>query len=165
MSPLGRKQRHGTQQLALYYSIDRHISANTRTGTWGTGAIEAIGSQLQEELSGLRGFSARNLKCMRTLYEEWSQGAEDNSALVNAEFECRGKWQFSGNWFHAPPHQHLIVGEKATMVVDHIEYHAIDDSYDYSIFTERKYEPWRGRTIQAGHKPGGNVLRLPASTC
>lgn len=31
----------------------------------------------------------------------------------------------------------LIVGEKATMVVDHIEYHAIDDSYDANIFTER----------------------------
>lgn len=31
----------------------------------------------------------------------------------------------------------LIVGEKATMVVDHIEYHAINDEYDSSIFTER----------------------------
>ena len=30
----------------------------------------------------------------------------------------------------------LIVGEKATMVVDHIEYHAIDDKYDSGIFTE-----------------------------
>lgn len=72
------------QQLALYYSIGGYISANTRTGTWGKGAIDAISSQLQEELPGLRGFSARNLKYMRTFYEEWSQGAEDNPALSNA---------------------------------------------------------------------------------
>lgn len=31
----------------------------------------------------------------------------------------------------------LIVSEKATMIVDHIEYHAIDDEYDTTIFTER----------------------------
>lgn len=31
----------------------------------------------------------------------------------------------------------LIVGEKATMVVDHITYHAIDDEYDTTIFSER----------------------------
>jgi len=73
------------QQLALYYSIGGYISANTRTDAWGTGTIEAISSQLQEELPGLRGFSARNLKYMRTFYEEWSQDAEDNPALSSAE--------------------------------------------------------------------------------
>ena len=31
----------------------------------------------------------------------------------------------------------LIVSEKAAMVVDHVEYHAIDDEYDTTIFTER----------------------------
>lgn len=31
----------------------------------------------------------------------------------------------------------LIVSEKATMVVDHVEYHAIDEEYDTTIFTER----------------------------
>ena len=69
------------QQLALYYSIGGYISVNTRTGTWGK---DAISSRLQEELPGLRGFSARNLKYMRTFYEEWSQGAEDNPALSSA---------------------------------------------------------------------------------
>ena len=73
------------QQLALYYSIGGYISANTRGGTWGSGAIDAISSQLQKELPGLRGFSARNLKYMRTFYEEWSRGAGGNSALATAE--------------------------------------------------------------------------------
>jgi len=77
------------QQLALYYSIGRYISVNTRSNTWGTGAINAISLQLQKELPGLRGFSARNLKYMRTFYEEWSQGAEDDSALASAESGSR----------------------------------------------------------------------------
>lgn len=34
----------------------------------------------------------------------------------------------------------LIVNEKATMVVDHISYHEIDDAYDSDIFTERMPE-------------------------
>jgi hypothetical protein len=37
----------------------------------GTGAIEDISEQLQKELPGLRGFSATNMKRMRTFFEEW----------------------------------------------------------------------------------------------
>jgi len=37
----------------------------------GKGAIEAISSQLSKELPGLRGFSARNIKNMRTFFEGW----------------------------------------------------------------------------------------------
>lgn len=76
-----------SQQLALYYSIGGYISANTRTGTWGTGAIEAISSQLQKELPGLRGFSATSLKYMRLFYEAWSGDGSSglNSSLVSDE--------------------------------------------------------------------------------
>lgn len=44
------------EQLKLYFNIGRYVSANTRTGKWGTGAIEEISSQLQAKLPGLRGF-------------------------------------------------------------------------------------------------------------
>lgn len=76
-----------SQQLALYYSIGGYISANTRGGTWGTGAIEAISSQLQKELPGLRGFSATSLKYMRLFYEAWSGDGSSglNSSLVSDE--------------------------------------------------------------------------------
>lgn len=60
------------EQLALYYAVGGYISANTRTGKWGTGAIDAISEQLQRDLPGLRGFSATNLKYMRLFYEAWS---------------------------------------------------------------------------------------------
>jgi len=57
--------------LSLYYGIGQYISDNTRNKAWGTGAINAISSQLQKEMPGLRGFSASALKRMRTFYEQW----------------------------------------------------------------------------------------------
>ena len=59
------------KQLMLYYGIGKYISLNSRKGFWGTGAIDAISEQLSRELPGLRGFTARNLRYMRTFYEEW----------------------------------------------------------------------------------------------
>ena len=59
------------RQLMLYYGIGRYISQNSRQGFWGKGAIEAISEQLSRELPGLRGFTSRNLRYMRTFYEEW----------------------------------------------------------------------------------------------
>ena len=49
------------------------MSANSREGTWGTGAIDRISEQLRRELPGLRGFSATSIKKMRTFYEFWCQ--------------------------------------------------------------------------------------------
>ena len=74
------------EQLALYYGIGRYVSANTRKKNWGKGAIEAISSQLSKELPGLRGFSARNIKNMRTFYEGWHLLEQNNSAVATAEF-------------------------------------------------------------------------------
>lgn len=60
------------EQLSLYYGIGCYVSKNSREGFWGKGAIETISQQLQKELPGLRGFSATNIKNMRSFYEEWS---------------------------------------------------------------------------------------------
>lgn len=58
-------------QLSLYYGIGRYISEHSRSGFWGTGAVEQISKQLQKELPGLRGFGVANLKFMRQFYEAW----------------------------------------------------------------------------------------------
>lgn len=71
------------EQLSLYFGIGRYISEHSRKGFWGTAAIEQISERLQKELPGLRGFSARNIKNMRTFYEEWQPAL--NSAAVAAE--------------------------------------------------------------------------------
>ncbi len=59
------------KQLMLYYGIGKYISLNSRNGFWGKGAIDAISERLDKELPGLRGFTSRNLRYMRTFYEEW----------------------------------------------------------------------------------------------
>ena len=60
------------KQLMLYYGIGKYISLNSREGFWGKGAVDAISKRLERELPGLKGYSARNLRYMRTFYEEWS---------------------------------------------------------------------------------------------
>ncbi len=59
------------EQLKLYFSIGGYVSANTRQGKWGTGAIETISRELQAALPGLRGFSASSIRYMRQFYETW----------------------------------------------------------------------------------------------
>lgn len=61
------------EQLSLYFGIGCYVSANSREGTWGTGAIDRISEQLRRELPGLRGFSASSIKDMRAFYEYWQQ--------------------------------------------------------------------------------------------
>lgn len=64
-------QYTNNEMLSLYYAIGGYVSGNSREGTWGTGAIDEISSRLREELPGLRGFSAGNIKLMRQFFEAW----------------------------------------------------------------------------------------------
>ncbi|MCI8431456.1 MAG: DUF1016 domain-containing protein [Lachnospiraceae bacterium] len=87
------------KQLMLYYGIGKYISLNSRNGFWGKGAIETISEQLDKELPGLRGFTSRNLRYMRTFYEEWelldsvgqpekiAENVSDNLELMNSKIE------------------------------------------------------------------------------
>lgn len=59
------------EMLKLYIGIGCYVSANSRKGVWGTGAIESISKRLQQELPGLRGFAPSNIKRMRTFFEAW----------------------------------------------------------------------------------------------
>ncbi len=68
------------EMLSLYYGIGRYISANSRDGFWGTGAIRTISERLRKEMPGLKGFSESSLKNMRMFYEEWSPVIESSDA-------------------------------------------------------------------------------------
>lgn len=59
------------EMLSLYFGVGKYVSQNSRNGFWGTSAIETISNQLQNELPGLRGFSATNIRLMRLFYESW----------------------------------------------------------------------------------------------
>lgn len=71
--------------LKLYFYVGGYISKKTRNAKWGSGAIDALSSQLQVELPGLRGFTPTNIKNMRVFFEAW---AVDSSIrqLATAEF-------------------------------------------------------------------------------
>jgi predicted nuclease of restriction endonuclease-like (RecB) superfamily len=75
-----------TELLNLYYGVGEYISANTRSGKWGTGAIEAISEQLQGEIPGLHGFSPTNIKNMRIFFEQWATELEPNRQMPSADF-------------------------------------------------------------------------------
>jgi len=77
-------QSANTEMLTLYYGIGKFISENTRSGKWGTGAIDAISSQLQGEIPGLHGFSPSNMKNMRIFFEQWELELEANRQLPTA---------------------------------------------------------------------------------
>jgi len=65
-------RKANVEHLKLYFRVGAYVSANSRNGTWGTGAIAAFSEQLSLELPGLRGFSPSNMKNMRQFFEAWS---------------------------------------------------------------------------------------------
>ena len=89
-SQLRATQHINEEQLALYYGIGQFISKHTRTGAWGTKAIETISRQLSVELPGLKGYSATNLKFMRLFYEAWSD-LFNSSAVAAASLSSDNK--------------------------------------------------------------------------
>ena len=90
----GYRMVSGTQ-LSLYFGVGLYVSANSRRGTWGTGAIDAISEQLRRELPGLRGFSAQNIRNMRQFAEFWQpflihspMASKLGIESLHAEIEC-----------------------------------------------------------------------------
>ena len=76
--------------LMLYFRVGAYISANSRKCKWGSGAIDSISSRLQQELPGLRGFSATNIKSMRLFFEAWLGGVVTaaNRQLPTADLDA-----------------------------------------------------------------------------
>lgn len=61
------------EQLSLYFGIGGYVSYHSRQDKWGSSSIDRISEQLRRDLPGLRGFSARNIRNMRTFFEFWTQ--------------------------------------------------------------------------------------------
>ena len=78
-------------KFAEHIYLGLYISTHSSEKYWGTGAIEAISEQIRKEMPGLRGFSAENMKKMRTFSEFWSQFINRSpmaTDLQKAEDEC-----------------------------------------------------------------------------
>lgn len=81
-------------QLGLYFGIGKFLSEKTRNAKWGTNALQSISDKLKSDLPGLRGFSATNLKKMRTFYDNWksidyisSVATDEISPVATGEIE------------------------------------------------------------------------------
>lgn len=54
--------------VGLYWDIGRMIVERQKGATWGKAVVERLAADLQKELPGIRGFSARNIWYMRVLH-------------------------------------------------------------------------------------------------
>lgn len=69
--------------IVLYLKIGSKISIQTKKQAWGSKVIEQISNELQNELPGLKGFSAPNLRKMTLFYNFWSKELVICSTLSN----------------------------------------------------------------------------------
>src|SRR6185312_7075728 len=60
-----------SEQLTLYLKTGRMLAEKIAKEKWGNSIVDHIAEDLQKQLPGLRGFSARNLRSMRRFYDEY----------------------------------------------------------------------------------------------
>lgn len=71
------------EMLGLYFAVGKLISEKTTQEKWGAKVLEILSNDLQNELPGLRGFSASNIKKMKIFYESWVDYFTIGSLLTN----------------------------------------------------------------------------------
>jgi predicted nuclease of restriction endonuclease-like (RecB) superfamily len=74
------------EMLGLYFAVGKLISEKAHQEKWGSKALDILSTDLQNELPGLRGFSASNIKKMRVFFETWSDYFTIGSLVTN-QFE------------------------------------------------------------------------------
>jgi predicted nuclease of restriction endonuclease-like (RecB) superfamily len=83
--------------LYLYYKVGHKISEKAANEKWGSKTIERLSVDLQNEMNGLRGFSATNIKRMRQFYESWSPYFLENIFQNEISPLPTGQMEKSGN--------------------------------------------------------------------
>jgi len=71
------------EMLQLYFHVGARLSEETQKANWGDKVLDQISKALNQSISGLRGFSAQNLKKMRLFYETYAQQPVLGSPLAN----------------------------------------------------------------------------------
>lgn len=63
-----------SEMILAYLDIGKTLSEKTKTG-WGTSVIQQLSKDLQAEFPGVKGFSERNLRRMKFVYEEMQENS------------------------------------------------------------------------------------------
>ena len=74
-------QAVNTELVSLYWQIGQYISRKLDAAEWGEGVVDQLAQHLEHTLSGLRGFTRRNLFRMRQFFDAYA-GDEKVSPLV-----------------------------------------------------------------------------------
>jgi len=92
-----------SEMILAYLDIGKTISKKTKTG-WGTSVIKQLSRDLRAEFTGVKGFSERNLRLMRFVYEEilenpiWQQTVAKlhwgHTALIFSKIKDREQREF-----------------------------------------------------------------------
>lgn len=108
--------------IILYFKIGKKIRANTKKMAWGSKVLEQISLDLQNELPGLRGFSATNLKRMTSFYEFWveylSISPTLSDQLQNDEISIRPTLsdEFAQAFFSVSFSHHYLIASKTETI-------------------------------------------------
>jgi predicted nuclease of restriction endonuclease-like (RecB) superfamily len=111
------------EQLMLYLKTGRLLAEKIVAEKWGTAVIEQIAKDLQKQLPGLRGFSARNLWLMKKFYDEY-QGfiiLQSVTAEIEVEIGSRPNEVPDGFWRISFTH-HLLLLNKCTTIEERFFY-------------------------------------------
>jgi predicted nuclease of restriction endonuclease-like (RecB) superfamily len=80
-------QSVGRQTVLLYWEIGKDVSLKMQADGWGKSVVEQLSKDIQREFPGVKGFSARNIWRMKTLYEFYDsvfQLIENKSTKISA---------------------------------------------------------------------------------
>ena len=130
-----------SEQLSLYFGIGRYVSEHSRKGVWGTGAIERISEQLQKELPGLRGFGSRQIKYMRSFYEEWQKMFDKSAALAAdlPKFDQKRSFSTSSTDLEDVDYTLLLAQNRQPMAADMMnEFLSVGFTHHIEIITKSK---------------------------
>jgi hypothetical protein len=113
------------EMLSLYFAVGKLISEKAHQEKWGAKVLEILSNDLQNELPGLRGFSASNIKKMRVFYETWSNCFTIGSLVTN---------ELEKNQTH--DNQLITIGSTVTNQLA-IEFQKVGFSHHFEILTKQ----------------------------
>jgi predicted nuclease of restriction endonuclease-like (RecB) superfamily len=62
-----------TETVQLYWQIGKIVSEKINIEKWGNSVVEKLSKDLQTEFPGVKGFSVRNIRYMKSFYETYKE--------------------------------------------------------------------------------------------
>lgn len=159
--------------IILYFKIGAKISIETKKQVWGSKVLEQISNELQNELPGLKGFSATNLKRMTFLYNYWNENSiirptpsgqihDAENVSFNEEFEFSPTLsnQLVKTFFSVSFSNHFLIASKVNSSEEALFY-IQKASSEYWSYRTLEYQLKANLFSKEGKLPNNFVETLP----